>query len=107
VVLFPAPLGPKKPKISPFSTKNEILLTATTSPKDLVRDFVLIEYNTLIASDNYKMLRIDTVDPQKKFKDQKGILGMKGLCQKCHSSNVEVTVQEGIPVCSACSKKID
>jgi hypothetical protein len=29
---------------------------------------------------------------------------MKGLCQKCHSSNVEITVQEGIPVCEVCSK---
>jgi len=105
VVLFPAPLGPKKPKISPFSTENEILLTAITSPKDLVRDFVLIECNTLIASDNYKILRIDTVDPQKKFKDQKRILSMKGLCQKCHSSNIDITVVEGIPLCEVCSKK--
>jgi len=32
---------------------------------------------------------------------------MKGLCQKCHSSNVEVTVHEGIPVCEVCSKKTD
>ena len=32
---------------------------------------------------------------------------MKGLCQKCHSSNIEVTVQEGIPVCAACSKQTD
>ena len=32
---------------------------------------------------------------------------MKGLCQKCHSSNVEVTIQEGIPVCTECSKQTD
>ena len=30
---------------------------------------------------------------------------MKGLCQKCHSSNVEITIQEGIPICEQCSKK--
>jgi len=24
---------------------------------------------------------------------------MKGLCQKCQSSNVETTLQDGIPVC--------
>ena len=30
---------------------------------------------------------------------------MKGLCQKCHSSNVEITIQEGIPTCEQCSKK--
>ena len=32
---------------------------------------------------------------------------MKGLCQKCHSSNVEVAIQEGIPVCDVCTKKSD
>ena len=32
---------------------------------------------------------------------------MKGLCQKCHSSNVEVTLQEGIPICANCSKKTE
>jgi hypothetical protein len=32
---------------------------------------------------------------------------MKGLCQKCHSSNVEIIIQDGIPVCIACSKKTD
>lgn len=30
---------------------------------------------------------------------------MRGLCQKCHSSNVEITVQNGIPVCTACAKE--
>lgn len=30
---------------------------------------------------------------------------MKGLCQKCHSSNVEVMVMDGLPVCSSCSAK--
>ncbi len=70
VVLFPAPLGPKKPKISPFSTENETSFTAITSPKDLVRDLVSIEYNTLIAFFNYKLLSIILVDPHKKFKAQ-------------------------------------
>jgi len=32
---------------------------------------------------------------------------MKGLCQKCHSSNVEITIHEGIPVCTVCSKKTE
>jgi hypothetical protein len=32
---------------------------------------------------------------------------MKGLCHKCQSSNVEVTVQEGITVCTACTEKTD
>ncbi len=32
---------------------------------------------------------------------------MKGLCHKCQSSNVEITVQEGIPVCSVCNDKTD
>jgi len=30
--------------------------TASTSPNDLVRDLVSIEYNTLIAEVNYKLL---------------------------------------------------
>jgi len=70
VVLLPAPLGPRNPKISPFSTENEISFTAIVSPNDFVRDFVSMEYNTLIAVSNYKLLRIVLVDPHKKFKDQ-------------------------------------
>ena len=31
---------------------------------------------------------------------------MKGLCQKCHSSNEEITVVDGIPVCQVCAKNI-
>ena len=30
---------------------------------------------------------------------------MKGLCQKCHASNVEITVVDGIPVCELCLNK--
>jgi len=30
---------------------------------------------------------------------------MKGLCQKCHSSNVEITLENGNPVCTKCAKK--
>jgi len=29
---------------------------------------------------------------------------MKGLCQKCHTSNIDVMIQEGIPVCDVCIK---
>ena len=56
VVLFPAPLGPKNPKISPVFTEKEISFTAVTSPNDFVRDFVSMEYNDLIAAFNYKLL---------------------------------------------------
>ena len=58
VVLLPAPLGPKNPKISPFSTEKEMSLTATKSPNDFVRDFGSIEYFNLISSGNYKLLSI-------------------------------------------------
>ena len=51
------------------------------------------------------MLSIIQTDLHKKFKPDIRIESMKGLCQKCHSSNVEVTVEEGIPVCSVCVKK--
>ena len=37
VVDFPAPLGPRKPAISPFSTLNEMPFTATTPGYDRVR----------------------------------------------------------------------
>ena len=30
---------------------------------------------------------------------------MKGLCQKCHASNVDIVIQEGIPVCTVCAEK--
>ncbi len=36
-VVFPAPLAPKKPKISPLATSNEMVFTAVKSPKVLVR----------------------------------------------------------------------
>jgi len=106
VVLFPAPLGPKNPKISPFFTEKEISFTAIRSPKDLVRDFVSIEYNNSISFGNYKLLSIGSKINHKKFK--KSILRtkyMKGLCQKCHSSNIEIALEDGSPVCVKCAKK--
>src|ERR1051326_1667071 len=42
VVVFPAPFGPKKPTICPFSTSKEILSTAT------VRAYRLVSPSTLI-----------------------------------------------------------
>src|SRR6516162_11016885 len=35
--VFPAPLGPRRPKISPFSTASETPLTATSPPNRLTR----------------------------------------------------------------------
>src|SRR5437867_1901402 len=37
VVVLPAPFGPRKPTISPTSTRNEMPRTASTAPKVLVR----------------------------------------------------------------------
>src|SRR5205814_111554 len=37
VVVLPAPFGPRKPTISPASTRNEMPRTASTAPKVLVR----------------------------------------------------------------------
>src|ERR1017187_6071932 len=42
VVVFPAPLGPRKPTIWPFSTSNEMLSTATVRAYRLVRPSTLI-----------------------------------------------------------------
>src|SRR5260370_3452334 len=36
-VVFPLPLGPRKPKISPFSTRKLTSLTAVKLPKRLIR----------------------------------------------------------------------
>src|SRR2546422_7978996 len=42
VVVLPAPLGPRKPTISPRSTRKEIPATASTAPKLLVRPLTSI-----------------------------------------------------------------
>src|ERR1043166_8771473 len=42
VVVFPAPFGPRKPTIWPFSTSNEILSTATLRAYRFVRPSTLI-----------------------------------------------------------------
>ena len=42
VVVFPAPFGPKKPTMPPFSTSNEMLSTATVRAYRLVRPSTLI-----------------------------------------------------------------
>src|SRR5215472_10212191 len=42
VVVFPAPLGPRKPTICPLSTSNEMLSTATVRAYRLVRPSTLI-----------------------------------------------------------------
>src|SRR3954463_15558445 len=42
VVVFPAPLGPRKPTICPFSTSKEMLSTATFRAYRLVRPSTLI-----------------------------------------------------------------
>jgi hypothetical protein len=50
VVLFPAPLGPSKPKISPFFMSNVMLSTATKSPKVLVKFWTTIIDSLLKAT---------------------------------------------------------
>src|SRR5579872_2848622 len=42
VVVLPAPFGPRKPTICPFSTSNEMLSTATVRAYRLVRPSTLI-----------------------------------------------------------------
>ena len=42
VVLFPAPLGPRKPKISPRATLSEMLFTACTEPYALAKRSISI-----------------------------------------------------------------
>src|SRR5262245_60055474 len=51
VVVFPAPLGPRKPTICPFSTSNEMLSTATVRAYRLVRPSTLIIWCVLDQTD--------------------------------------------------------
>jgi hypothetical protein len=60
-VLFPAPFGPRNPKISPALTVNETSFTAFTVPKDFESDLVSTEYNTWIAYLNYKLLSVKKI----------------------------------------------
>src|SRR5437016_10609103 len=46
VVVFPAPFGPRKPTICPFSTSKEMLSTATVRAYRLVRPSTLIILQT-------------------------------------------------------------
>jgi len=60
--------------------------------------------HTWIYSSNYKLLGIK----KELIKNLRSFLIkqiMKGLCQKCHSSNVEITIEKGIPICLKCGKK--
>src|SRR5229473_1285136 len=50
VVVFPAPLGPRKPRISPFSTLKEIASTAVCRPYLLVRFSTSIMFCQLLGS---------------------------------------------------------
>ena len=66
VVLFPAPLGPKKPKISPFFTLKEIWLTAFRGPKFLYKS------STEIISEEEKKIYeklFEELDDQEEVKD--------------------------------------
>jgi len=58
VVLFPAPFGPRNPKISPSSTLNEMSSTAFTLPKFLVSDSISMVFNSKRPFRNYKLLTL-------------------------------------------------
>src|SRR3954452_12365293 len=51
VVVFPAPFGPRKPTIWPFSTSNEMLSTATVRAYRLARPSTLIIWCVLSQTD--------------------------------------------------------
>jgi len=51
-VVFPTPLGPKKPKISALPTSKEILPAAMTWPKCFDKFFTLITISLIIALEN-------------------------------------------------------
>ena len=47
-VVLPAPLAPRNPKISPFSTENEILSTAVKFPNRFVSDSACMAISLII-----------------------------------------------------------
>jgi hypothetical protein len=49
VVVLPAPLGPKKPKSSPFFTSKLTLSTANNSPKYFVRFVTSTAFSLLVV----------------------------------------------------------
>src|SRR6516165_4280478 len=49
IVVFPEPLGPRSPMISPFSTLKETWFTARVAPKYLVRSWTSIIYSLQLA----------------------------------------------------------
>ena len=48
VVVFPAPLAPNKPKISPFFTEKDMLSTEVKFPNFFVRCSTIIEYSKFV-----------------------------------------------------------
>ena len=57
---------------------------------------------------SYKMLIFSNIALEIKNKKWKNfVICMKGLCHVCNTSNVEITLQNGIPKCAACSAKIN
>ena len=55
-VVFPAPLAPKKPNISPLSTSNETLSTAVKLPNFLVRFSTVITFITLSVGEFHEAI---------------------------------------------------
>jgi len=49
-VVFPAPLAPRNPNISPFSTSKEILSTAVKAPNFFVKATAVITFSVAICS---------------------------------------------------------
>src|SRR4030095_6035478 len=58
-VVFPAPLGPRRPKISPLLISKEISCTATT-----VRKAFLTEYSAMAGEDGDIGNRLTTTGPE-------------------------------------------
>src|SRR6476469_6249574 len=73
VVDLPAPLGPRKPKISPFATWSETWSTATKSPKRLTRSSI----STPIADRSGRSATRDPLDVVNGL-DEGGFHGFRG-----------------------------
>ena len=68
VVVFPAPFGPSKPKISHSLTSNEMLSTAVKSPNFFVRFFTsIIVWFSKLSSPVLEYILLQYISPKYKY----------------------------------------
>src|SRR5271157_3791405 len=88
VVVFPAPLGPRKPTIWPFSTSKEILSTASVRAYRLVRPSTLI----ILHCSSADRLGCSHLGAHKRFKNRR----RNGIPVKFHDTDGGEGLSNGV-----------